>query len=111
MTPVDYLSNKYPKRGSVMATYSKTEVLQMLEEYASSQLEPPVMPVACGSWQKEKPTKECYFIHRYNEDDLEPSLFNAMFDEEILCVFNIQDNEFVETMEEFADGEFYIIEK
>ena len=38
MTPVDYLSNKYPRRGSVMATYSKTEVLQMLEEYNTKQI-------------------------------------------------------------------------
>lgn len=37
VTPVDYLSNKYPKRGSATATYSKTEVLQMLEEYKGSE--------------------------------------------------------------------------
>lgn len=41
MTPVDYLSEKYPRRGSIMATYSKTEVLQMLEEYASNQFVSP----------------------------------------------------------------------
>lgn len=43
MTPVNYLSDKYPRRGSIMATYSKIEVLQMLEEY-SSQFEPLIMP-------------------------------------------------------------------
>jgi hypothetical protein len=69
-----------------------------------------VSPDACGKWQKEKPTKPCYFIHRYNKEDNEPDLFDAIMDSGILCVANIQDNAFVETMENFADGEFYIVE-
>lgn len=70
-----------------------------------------VKPDACGEWQKEKPNKPCYFIHRYNRKDNNPSLFEAVMDGGVLVVANIQDDEFVETMEDFADGDFFIIEK
>ncbi len=73
------------------------------------QMEPQVKQAACG-WQKKKPDKPCYFLHRYNKKDRYPSLFEAYIDTEVLCVANIQDDEFVETMEGFADGQFYIIE-
>ncbi|KKP74585.1 MAG: hypothetical protein UR73_C0038G0018 [candidate division WS6 bacterium GW2011_GWF1_35_23] len=65
----------------------------------------------CGRWQKTKPDKPCYFVHRYDEGDNYPSLFEAVIDSEILCVMNIPDDEFVETMDKFADGEFFIIRK
>jgi hypothetical protein len=69
-----------------------------------------VKQAACGKWQREKPTKPCYFIHRYNKQDDKPDLFDAILDNGILCVANIQDDAFVEAMENFADGEFYIVE-
>lgn len=64
-----------------------------------------------GHWQKEKPEKECYFVYRDNKEDNYPGLYEAKLDENILCVFNIQDDEFIYTMEEMADGEFFIIGK
>lgn len=70
-----------------------------------------VKQAACGKWQRKKPDKPCYFIHRYNKKDRYPSLFEADIDTDVLCVYNIQDDEFVETMEGFADGQFFIIEK
>lgn len=74
-------------------------------------VQPEVKPVACGQWQKTKPDKPCYFIHRYKRNDNKPDLLDAILDENILCVTNIQDDEFVCTMEEFVDdGEFYIVE-
>lgn len=76
-----------------------------------SQMQLPVKPDACGEWQKEKPNKPCYFVHRYNRKDNKPSLFEAVIDGGVLVVANIQDDEFVETMEDFADGDFLIIEK
>lgn len=75
------------------------------------QVEAIVKPVACGQWQKTKPDKPCYFIHRYKRNDNKPDLLDAILDENILCVTNIQDDEFVCTMEEFVDdGEFHIVE-
>lgn len=74
-------------------------------------VEPVVKQAACGKWQRKKPDKPCYFLHRYNKKDDHPSLFEAYIDTDVLCVANIQDDEFVETMEGFADGQFYIIEK
>lgn len=75
-------------------------------------LEAEVKQAACGKWQKEKPTKPCYFVHRYKKADRYPSFFEADIDTDILCVFNIQDDQFSCTMEEFVDeGEFYIIER
>lgn len=70
-----------------------------------------VSQAACGHWQKGKPKKECYFVYRDNKEDNYPSLYEAKLEENILCVFNIQDDEFIYTMEEMADGEFFIIEK
>lgn len=77
----------------------------------SNQVQAGVKQAACGKWQRKKPDKPCYFIHRYNKKDRYPSLFEADIDTDVLCVYNIQDDEFVETMEGFADGQFFIIEK
>lgn len=74
-------------------------------------VEPVVKQAVCGKWQRKKPDKPCYFLHRYNKKDRYPSLFEAYIDTEVLCVANIQDDEFVEIMEGFANGQFYIIEK
>jgi len=63
-----------------------------------------------GQWQKEKPTKPCLFVHRYNEKDDKPGLQYAVMDCDVLCVTDIELNEFVSTMDEFADGEFFIIQ-
>ncbi len=82
-----------------------------LPELKAIQVQAIVKPDACGGWQKEKPNKPCYFIHRYNRKDNKPSLFEAVIDGGVLVVANIQDDEFVETMEDFADGDFLIIEK
>lgn len=87
----------------------KANFIEAIAEIISSPVEPPVKQAACG-WQKKKPDKPCYFLHRYNKKDRYPSLFEAYIDTEVLCVANIQDDEFVETMEGFADGQFYIIE-
>lgn len=84
---------------------------QLWLEKKISQVEPEVKPDACGGWRKEKPNKPCYFIHRYNRKDNNPSLFEAVIDGGVLVVANIQDDEFVETMEDFSDGDFFIIEK
>lgn len=77
----------------------------------AGQVEPEVKPDACEGWRKEKPNKPCYFIHRYNRKDNKPSIFEAVIDGGVLVVANIQDDEFVETMDDFADGDFFIIEK
>jgi len=67
---------------------------------------------ACGHWQKGKPDRECYFVHRKNNKDNYPDLYEAKFEDDVLCVFNIQDDEFIYTMEEMMDdGEFVTIEK
>lgn len=90
------------------------KIYDAMEEYAKlkvGQMEPRVKQAACGKWQRKKPDKPCYFIHRYNKKDRYPSLFEADIDTDVLCVYNIQDDEFVETMEGFADGQFFIIEK
>lgn len=86
------------------------EAIEIIENYESNRVEPQVKQAACG-WQKKKPDKPCYFLHRYNKKDRYPSLFEAYIDTEVLCVANIQDDEFVETMEGFADGQFFIIGK
>ena len=67
---------------------------------------------ACGHWQRGKPDRECYFVHRKNNKDNYPDLYEAKFEDDVLCVFNIQDDEFIYTMEEMMDdGEFVTIEK
>jgi hypothetical protein len=81
-----------------------------LPELKAIQMQAEVKTDACGRWQKKKPKAPCYFVHRYNKKDNHPSMFQAYIDTEVLCVANIQDDAFVETMEGFADGEFYIIE-
>lgn len=86
------------------------ELIGELIDKNSNRLEKLVKQAACG-WQKKKPDKECYFVHRYKKEDNYPDLYEAKFDNNILCVFNIQDDEFIYTMEEMADGEFFIIEK
>lgn len=91
---------------------TKTGVEHLVDAYIKvSQIEPQVKQAACGKWQRKKPDKPCYFLHRYNKKDDHPSLFEAYIDTEVLCVANIQDDAFVETMEGFADGQFFIIEK
>lgn len=97
-----------PKK--VYSMYSIADIWEWIETEAI-QVQARVKPDACGEWQKEKPSKPCYFIHRYNRKDNKPSLFEAVIDGGVLVVANIQDDEFVETMEDFADGDFFIIEK
>jgi len=97
--------------------HDEETIKQMYNDYSSSPqaksipMQLPVKPDACGEWQKEKPNKPCYFIHRYNREDNKPSLFEAVMDGGVLVVASIQDDEFVETMEDFSDGDFFIIEK
>lgn len=76
----------------------------------SNQVQAGVKPDACGKWQYTKPEKPCYFIHRYTRKENKPDLYDAYIDGGILSVANIQDDEFICTMEEFADGDFYIVE-
>lgn len=67
---------------------------------------------ACDNWQKEKPTEPCLFVYRDNVKDNDPQLYDAILDrdeDKTLIVVNIQDDEFVSTMEEFADGEYLLI--
>lgn len=60
-------------------------------------------------WQYTKPNKPCLFVARYNEKDGHPSLHYAVYDGGVLCVADIEDN-FVSTMEEYADCQYFIIE-
>lgn len=84
---------------------------EIIEKSLAIQQEPRVKPDACGQWQKTKPDKPCYFVHRHSKRDNKPDLYDANFDGEELCVFNIQDEAFVCTMGEFVDdGEFHVIE-
>lgn len=92
---------------ALLKVWNETE-----QDIKAIQMQAAVKPDACGKWQKEKPTKPCYFVHRYKKADRYPSFFEADIDTDILCVFNIQDDQFSCTMEEFVDeGEFYIIER
>lgn len=61
-------------------------------------------------WQIEKPSKSCLFVHRYNNKDEYPSLHHAIHDSDELVVTDTEYN-FSDTMENFADGEFFIIEQ
>lgn len=103
----EYFMKRYSMR---YFTVTREAIIKLLEEN-SNLVEPVVKQAACGKWQRKKPDKPCYFLHRYNKKDDHPSLFDAYIDTDVLCVANIQDDEFVETMEGFADGQFYIIEK
>ena len=71
MDAVDYLSKRYPKRGGKAAAYSKTEVLQMLEECAN-QKSVQVMPETAGIIRTEINANDfTYFINtclRINEN-------------------------------------------
>lgn len=67
---------------------------------------------ACENWQKEKPNKPCLFVFRESVKDNDPQLYDAILDRDednTLIVVNIQDDEFVSTMDEFAEGEFLLI--
>jgi len=108
---IEFLQTGRGVETGIIAPVMIDEVIKLLQLRQANPLKPLVVPVACGSWQKTKPDKPCYFIHRYDKNDTYPSLFEAKMDYEILIVMNIQDDEFVETMEGFADGEFFIIEK
>jgi hypothetical protein len=110
----EQLEESLLKMGKFLDEYLTEDGKQFLLSQADTKanpLKPLVSQAACGHWQKGKPKKECYFVYRDNKEDNYPSLYEAKLDENILCVFNIQDDEFIYTMEEMADGEFFIIEK
>jgi hypothetical protein len=109
---IDGLINDY-EGGESTSKELRDGILDTLIELVSkvSPFEARVSPMLAEKWQKEKPNKPCYFIHRYNRKDNKPSLFEAVMDGGVLVVANIQDDEFVETMEDFAEGDFFIIEK
>ena len=81
-----------------------------LPELKAIQMQAEVKPDACDRWQKEKPNRPCLFVHRYNNKDKKPTLQYAVIDCNVLIVTDIELNEFTSTMEEFADGEFFIID-
>lgn len=92
----------------------KSDIWKTLDEIqarlTSQPLEAEVKPDACDCWQKEKPNRPCLFVHRYNREDKKPTLQYAVIDIHTLVVTDTELNKFTSTMEEYADGEFFIIE-
>lgn len=76
---------------------------------SNSDVEARVKTDACGHWSLTKPDKPCLFIARYNKIDKHPSFHYAVYDGDILCVTDIEEN-FSFTMEEMIDCEYFIIE-
>lgn len=68
-----------------------------------------VSPMLADKWQTEKPDRPCLFIHRWNNKDERPTMSYAVLDCDVLCVTDVELNEFTSTMEEYADGEFFIV--
>lgn len=108
----DGVSTKEETKNALYTTIFDNLVkeIQELRDNKSIPLVAGVKTDACGKWQKERPAKPCLFIHRYNDKDEKPGLQLAVLDCDILCVTDVEYNEFISTMDDFADGEFYIVE-
>jgi len=99
----------YHKEDGLEPLVNLNEAIKIIDKILSNQVQAVVKPDACGHWQTEKPIKPCLFVARYNAKDPHPSLVYAGYDEGILCVADTEEN-FISTMGEYADCEYFIIE-